>query len=116
MRLLVTFRHCPETWADEGKISLFWQSRVRPPEHTSSKIREWEIEIPLRDGKWSGPSVGRNSDGRRFLYFSWCNEAGRMFRRVKLYQNQVVGDSVVVSGVLRDGSPACSTAIIIVNE
>lgn len=113
MQLKVTVKDCPETWGVEGKIKLFWQSNIRPPKHTAGNDNEWTIDITVKNGVWSGPSVGRNSDGRRFLYFAWCNQAGRMFRRIKLYQNQVDGEWVVLSGVMKDGSPACSTAIVI---
>lgn len=115
MRLKVTVTNCPETWADEGRIALLWQSRVRPQQHTPGANNEWVIELETKDGKWTGPAVGRNSDGRRFLYFAWSNQRGRRFRRIKLYQDQVQGDSVTLSGVMKDGSPACSTAIVIPN-
>lgn len=113
MKLTITVKNCPETWGDEGKVTLFWQSRVRPPEHTAGDGNRWEIEITEKDGKWSGPAIGRNSDGRRFLYFAWRNAYGRMFRRIKLYQDQVSGETVTLSGVMKDGSPACSTAIVL---
>ncbi len=113
MTVTVTVVNVPETWPCEGKIRLMWQSRVRPPEHTAGNNNSWVIEVPIKDGKWSGPFVGRNSDGRRFLYFAWQNQFGKMFRRIKLYQDQVTGDAVTLNGTMKDGSPACSTAIVI---
>ena len=112
-RFSVEFVGIPSTWAPEGQVELFWQSRVRPPEHQPISNAAMEFELPIKDGRWSGSSVGRNSDGRRFLYFAWRNQAGRMFRRIKLYQDQVRSEVVRVSGVLKDGSPACSTARIL---
>ncbi len=110
MKLTVQIVDCPTTWADEGAVEVFWQSRIRPDEFISSPNATWTIDIPEKDGKWTGNFVGRNSDGRRFLYFSWQNERGIRFRRIKLYQEQVTGDRVAILGTMPDGSPACSTA------
>jgi hypothetical protein len=100
----------PKEFADYGNIRVVWQSRIRPPAWTPSTNNTWTIEVAERNGKWSGPAVGRNSDGRRFLYFAWVSEAGQSFRRIKLYQEQCNSSIVRVSGTMKDGSPACSTA------
>lgn len=96
-----------------GKIRVVWQSRVRPPAWTPSPNNTWTIELNERNGLWSGPAVGRNSDGRRFLYFAWISESGQSFRRIKLYQDQCAGPNVRIRGQMKDGSPACSTAQVI---
>ena len=114
--LTVIVKDAPQNWEGEGQISLFWQSNVRPPSHLRGSHNTWELEIAMKDGKWSGSSVGRNSDGRRFLYFAWCNQFGKMFRRIKLYQDQVTGQVVTLNGKMKDDSPACSTAIILPND
>lgn len=103
----------PDTFEHYGRIRLAWQNRVRPPEHQFSETNTWEIEVPIKDGKWGGPSVGRNPDGRRFLYFAWVGASGERFRRIKLYQDQVQGSWARLSGRMKDGTPACSTAIVL---
>lgn len=112
MTVTVKIVGCPKVWSNEGEVEVFWQSRIRPDEFTASPDATWTIDVPEKDGKWTGNFVGRNSDGRRFLYFSWQNERGVRFRRIKLYQEQVTGDSVTIIGTMPDGSPACSTARI----
>lgn len=109
----VEFVGLPDSWAAEGRISLHWQNRVRPPAHSALDGESIWMSVPVIEGRWTGHFVGRNSDGRRFVYFAWCNQFGRMFRRIKLYQDQVVGDVVRVKGTMKDGSPACSTAQIL---
>lgn len=115
MLLKVKVIGAPDYWEEQGKIYLEHQSTIKPPiRFESSTNNTWNIEIRLKDGLWIGPNVGRNSDGRRFIYFAWKSEFGQRFRRIKLYQDQVVGEEVTISGTLpKDGSPACSTAIII---
>jgi hypothetical protein len=112
MKFRVEAVNVPATWNGHGKIKLLWQCRVRPPEHVGSADLAWDIEVPIKDGKWTGPSVGRNSDGRRFLYFAWMGQDGRMFRRIKLYQDQVSGPVVRLNCTMKDGSPTCSTALL----
>jgi hypothetical protein len=96
-----------------GQIRVVWQSRIRPPAWNSSPNNTWTIELAEKDGKWSGPAIGRNSDGRRFLYFAWISASGQMFRRIKLYQDQCTRPAVRLCGSMTDGSPACSTARIL---
>ena len=69
---------------------------------------------------WVGDAVHFHGDGRRFIYLAWVDDRGQMFRRIKLYLCQIPdltpqSDSVyvVISGRGNDGSPACSTAIIV---
>jgi hypothetical protein len=112
-RVTVEIVSPPAEFGLEGRIRPVWQSRVRPPEWTEGEGFRWTIDVPLRDGRWSGSMVGRNSDGRRFLYFVWVNQAGRGFRRIKLYQDQVAGPVVRIAGTMKDGSPACSTARVL---
>jgi hypothetical protein len=112
-KLKVRIIGAPETFGCEGRIRVVWQSRLRPPEHMPSTDCSWTIDVPLRNGVWSGSFVGRNSDGRRFLYFAWQNELGSVFRRIKLYQDQASGPEALIAGTMKDGSPACATAIIL---
>ena len=113
MTLCVEVIDTPVTWGEHGNIRLVWQSRVRPVEYAAGNGSAWEMEVPLKEGVWTGPSVGRNGDGRRFLYFAWLDGRGKMFRRIKLYQDQVTAPIVKLSGTMKDGSPACSTARLI---
>ena len=69
---------------------------------------------------WVGGAVHFHGDGRRFIYLAWLDSRGAMFRRIKLYLSQipdlVPGASAVtvtISGRGKDGSPACSTAILV---
>ena len=69
---------------------------------------------------WVGEAVTFHGDGRRFIYLAWLDFRGKMFRRIKLYLDQITDlrpdvDSVAVtvSGRGKDGSPACSTAIVL---
>lgn len=110
MKLRVELVGAPSEFGEHGKVRLVWQSRVRPVGYVPSENLTWDIPLELKDGRWTGTSIGRNSDGRRFLYFAWLNQFGQMFRRIKLYQDQVSGDSIRLSGTMPDGSPACSTA------
>lgn len=63
-----------------------------------------------------GEAVQRG-DGRRFIYFSWLGPEG-MFRRIKLYFDQVPGfphaesPLVRIAGRNAKGEPACSTALV----
>jgi hypothetical protein len=100
----------PTHWAEQGRIRLLWQSGIRPVEYTEIEGSQVRITVGLKDGRWTGKSVGRNPDGRRFVYLAWINSAGTSFRRIKLYQDQVQGDRVRILGAMKDGSPACSTA------
>lgn len=109
----VQFENLPTEWVGEGRIQLVWQSQIRPVQYTPSAENVWHLSVPIKEGKWTGKSVGRNSDGRRFIYFAWLNASGKMFRRIKLYQQQVTGESIVLRGVMKDSSPACSTAIVV---
>lgn len=100
----------PSHWGEQGAIRLLWQSGIRPVAYTEIEGNEVRITVGLKDGRWTGKPVGRNHDGRRFVYLAWINSAGTSFRRIKLYQDQVLGDRVRILGVMKDGSPACSTA------
>jgi hypothetical protein len=91
-------------------IHLFWQSRVRPQEFTKPSGSEWEIAVLTKGDLWSGPCVGKNPDGRRFVYLAWLTQEGRIHGRIKLYQDQVTGPLVKLTTVLPNGSPAFSTA------
>lgn len=113
MNLTVRVEGVPTTWPMFGALRLVWQSRVRPQESTPSSNHTWEIELSEKDGLWTGPSVGRNADGRRFLYFAWLDMHGRIVRRIKLYQNQVTGPTVTLQATMPDGTPACSTARLV---
>ncbi|HWD38308.1 MAG TPA: DUF5990 family protein [Fimbriimonas sp.] len=107
---------CPGSFDGREGIRVAFQSQIRPPRHEFSANNEWEIRVNVKDGKWTGYNVGRNGDGRRFIYFAWADRNGTMFRRIKLYQDQVQGDSVRLSGRMKDGSPACSTAIVLPSD
>jgi len=100
----------PADWPPVGRLRLLWQSRVRPQEFTESAAHSWEIEVGLKDGHWVGPAVGKNGDGRRFVYLAWLADNGAIVRRIKLYQDQVTGTVVKLQSRMPDGSPACSTA------
>ncbi|MEQ1822667.1 MAG: DUF5990 family protein [Fimbriimonadaceae bacterium] len=72
--------------------------------------------------QWTGDAVHFHGDGRRFIYFAWLENtyvSWKMFRRIKLYLTQIpnLGENptvqVTLSGKGKDGSPACSTAIIV---
>jgi hypothetical protein len=74
--------------------------------------------------QWTGDAVHHHGDGRRFIYFAWLSPTHggwKMFRRIKLYLSQMsnLGDAsaaqVTISGKGKDGSPACSTAILVSN-
>lgn len=69
---------------------------------------------------WIGESVVFHGDGRRFIYLAWLDFRGKMFRRIKLYLDQIPDLSpdsdhlnVTINGRGKDGMPACSTAKII---
>lgn len=69
---------------------------------------------------WTGDAVHFHGDGRRFIYLAWVDNKGQMFRRIKLYLAQILeltpeSESVnaTISGRGKDGSPACSTAIVV---
>ena len=69
---------------------------------------------------WIGESVTFHGDGRRFIYLAWLDFRGKMFRRIKLYLDQIPDLSpdsdhlnVTINGRGKDGMPACSTANII---
>lgn len=113
IKLTIEIIDAPTSWVGMHGIRVVFQSRIRPDEHLDSPNNTWNIDIPVKDGKWTGSFVGRNSDGRRFMYFAWLDVNGRRFRRIKLYQDQAVGESVRIQGTMKDGSPACSTARIL---
>jgi len=82
------------------------------------------VRQPDRKGtlQWKGDAINHHGDGRRFIYLAWLaspDTKPTMFRRIKLYLDQIAdlneGQDVAVqiSGRGKDGSPACSTAIII---
>ena len=80
----------------------------------------WQIEIvqePNRKGElvWKGDTVQHHGDGRRFVYFAWLDNKGKMFRRLKLYLGDVPAGStsVAVKGTAKDGTPACATAVVL---
>ena len=69
---------------------------------------------------WLGDAVHFHGDGRRFIYLAWLDCQGKMFRGIKLYLEQIAGlnpesdlVSVTINGRGKDGSPACSTAIVV---
>lgn len=70
---------------------------------------------------WAGDDVHFHGDGRRFIYLQWLGESGQMFRRIKLYLDQIPGlepgvenVEVKIAGRMpKDGSPACSTARLV---
>ena len=70
--------------------------------------------------QWVGDSVHFHGDKRRFIYLAWLDSRGQMFRRIKLYLSQIADlvpgaeqVNVTISGQGKDGSPACSTAIVL---
>ena len=71
---------------------------------------------------WAGDDIHFHGDGRRFIYLAWVDQYGNMFRRIKLYLEHITGldpsaidqdVSVTIAGTLKDGTPACSTAVVI---
>lgn len=70
---------------------------------------------------WAGDDVHFHGDGRRFIYLQWIGQSGQMFRRIKLYLDQIPGlepgiesAEVKIAGRMpKDGSPACSTARLV---
>ena len=110
MRFRIEVPNPPTHWLEAGNIRLVWQPRVRPQEFSESPDHTWELEVELKDGRWVGPAVGKNGDGRRFVYLAWLTDEGKIFRRIKLYQDQVTSPVVRILAIMPDGSPACSTA------
>jgi len=110
MKFRIEVVNVPTHWPEFGRLRLVWQSRVRPQEFRESADHCWEIDVAIKDGKWTGPAVGKNPDGRRFVYLAWLTEDGRICRRIKLYEDQVAEPVIRILPTMPDGSPACSTA------
>ncbi len=113
MVLTVEIVDAPARFSVYGEITAVLQRKGKPPVLVQSPDRRWEVELELKDGRWAGKNVHYNSDGRRFIYFAWLSESGQMFRRIKLHQDQVVGNSARIRGTMMDGSPACATAQLV---
>lgn len=102
----------PREWKGESLI-LLWQSRIRPDEFTAGHGNRFQITVSVREGKWAGPAVGRNPDGRRFVYLAWRSGSGVAIGRIKLYQDQVRGDFVRIAALDHRGQLACATAHVL---
>jgi hypothetical protein len=77
----------------------------------------WSLEARLDRGHLRGPYV-HGRPGARFLYLSWADGGGVMFRRAKLMLDEVPADVLVgadgshlvgrLSLSMPDGSPLCA--------
>ncbi len=120
VRLHVRFENAPTSFEPYGAIRLVHQSRK---EYVEGKANTFALELDRkldRSGElqWSGDAVHYHGDKRRFIYFAWLSESGKMFRRIKLYLDKIPGlesseVTIRVAGRMKDGSPACSTARIL---
>jgi hypothetical protein len=78
----------------------------------------FEIDVPVRAGRFSGPCV-HGQRGERFLYLSWGDlgdgGAFTMFRRAKIHLDTLDAEALegkVVEGWLKmsdDGGPVCAS-------
>jgi hypothetical protein len=78
----------------------------------------FEIDVPVKSGRFSGPFV-HGQRGERYLYLSWgdLEEAGAftMFRRAKIHLDTLDGEALegtVVEGRLKMsdlGGPVCAS-------
>lgn len=80
--------------------------------HERSSDLVWQVAWEEKDGRAKGDAIYRYGDGRDFIYLAWLLN-GKMFKRIKLYLSQIEGDSVVLRGTGKDGTHACSTAIVV---
>jgi Family of unknown function (DUF5990) len=79
----------------------------------------FEIDVPVKSGRFSGPFV-HGQRGERFLYLSWgdlgAGGAFTMFRLAKIHLDTLVADALermVVEGRLKmsdaNGGPVCTS-------
>lgn len=118
--LTVRVENPPTFFEPYGAIRLVHQSRRGYVEGTAGIFNLELDQKEDRSGKpqWSGDAVHYHSDKRRFIYFAWLSESGKMFRRIKLYLDQIPNlnrhdMTVTIAGRMKDGSPACSTAKVL---
>jgi Family of unknown function (DUF5990) len=121
VNLTISVQDIPTECFGFGAIQLVLQTKK---EYVMSSNGVFSVQLDRaknRKGEehWVGESVVFHGDGRRFIYLAWLDFRGKMFRRIKLYLDQIPGlspdaDSVAVTirGRGKDGSPACSTAVI----
>lgn len=114
--LRITLAKPPETFDAYGKIRHQLQLRKGYLQPIEPNVYETEFE--LVEGVPKGQIVHYHGDKRRFIYIQWVGSRGDMFRRIKLYFDHFLQDGVEaydirISGTMKDGSPACSTARLI---
>ncbi len=120
--LTISVKDCPTSCLGMSGIRLALQTKKGYVESVDEGFLVELSRAKNRKGEeyWVGEAVTFHGDGRRFIYLAWLDFRGKMFRRIKLYLDQISdlspdADSVAVtiSGRGKDGSPACSTAIVL---
>ena len=121
-KLLISVKDRPSLCLGMAGIRLVLQTKKEYVEGVNGVFTVDLSRAMNRKGEehWVGNAVHFHGDGRRFIYLAWLTSDGQMFRRIKLYLNQIPGLSpeseeieVTINGQGKDGSPACSTAILV---
>lgn len=121
-RLKITVESIPSEFGGCENLQLKLQTKktfLDPIQKEENKL-VFETEFEVKDDKPKGEAVWDHGDKRKFIYLTWFgtqNGFTKSFRRIKLYFSQMEpwqeGVSIRISGVLKDGTPACSTAKVI---
>lgn len=120
--LTISVQDMPTEFIGMGGIRLVLQTKK---EYVMSANEVFSVVLDRAknrkgEDQWVGDSVVFHGDGRRFIYLAWLDARGKMFRRIKLYLEHIPGlipgvesVAVTIEGRGKDGSPACSTAIVV---
>jgi hypothetical protein len=120
--LRITVENAPKSWAAYDEICLKLQTKKTflDPLRSEGDSLQFEAQFEIRDNKPKGEVVWDHGDKRKFIYLTWfgTNSTGtQSFRRIKLYFTQMEpwneGVEIRINGVLKDGTPACSTARVL---